>query len=275
MLGAFHEIWRMTGQRPNIITSEEFCSIYEGASYVNAVPVPAKWDSELNVMKTLAGWQFADAIGIQPWHDMDSPEFSATRGVRLESHGRPFVVDLRKYPHYGAAMMLRAGFSWDEAMSLRPVFDRRNPQREIELIDRHWPKAFRIKPLLLVALDGRSSPWGYLPEAYPVLLPFYRHFHVVDLAKLRAVRIFDILGLMEQASGAIVIDTMLLHLFAATETPYVAFTKDGWSGSVPKGNCVLDIPYHQSLRRLPEVCAVLKHWLRERSPKPMLVSQIG
>jgi len=207
---------------------------------------------------------------------MDSPEFASARfpgGIVLQSHGINFAVDMSKDPHYGASMMRRAGFSWDEALKLRPVFDRRNPDREAELLAKLWPKPMRNKPLLLVTFDGQSSPWGHLPEAWPVLSPFYRHFHVVDLGKLHCHRVFDMVALMERAAGAIVIDTLALHMLAATNTPYVAFTQNGWTGSVPKGNCVLEIKYSQSLQRLHEIPAMLEQW-RGRAPsiQPVLAA---
>jgi len=273
MTAAFHEIYRITGLKPNVVTSSEFSSIYDGTSYVNPVSVPGHWYTELTKMKAIAGVRFGDAVGLQVWQDTHSPEFQSARfqgGMVLQSHGMNFAVDMSKDPHYGASMMRRAGFSWDEALKLRPVFDRRNRNREAELLAKLWPNPLRKKPLLLITFDGQSSPWGHLPEAYPVLSPFYRHFHVVDLGKLHCHRVFDMLGLMEVATGAIVIDTLALHMLAATNTPYIAFTQDGWTGSVPKGNCVLEIKYSQSLQRLREVPAVLEKWCGNPSLVPVL-----
>ncbi len=266
MLGAFYEIHRVSGLKPFVVSSSEYCSIYQGASYVNAASVMGHWYMELTKMKAVAGARFGDAVGLQSWHDMDSPEFACARfpgGIVLQSHGHNFGVDMSKDPHYGASMMRRAGFTWEEALKLRPVFDRRNPTREAELLAKCWPKPLRKKPMLLVTFEGQSSPWGHLPEAWPVLSPFYRHFHVVDLGKLNAHRVYDMVGLMEQAAGAIVIDTLALHMLPATATPYVAFTQDGWTGSIPKGNCALNIKYSQSIQRLREIPPILESWLKK------------
>jgi len=275
MTAAFHEIHQVTGIKPTVISEEKYAAIYDGCSFINPVPFNAPWDSDVGYIRKLIG--FKDAVGIQSWHDMGSREFKAIKSpssIVLQMHGRNFTVDIKKDPHYSAAMMRRAGFSWDEALNLRPVFDLRDSAREAGLLAACWPKAFRKKPLLLVTFDGQSSPWGHLPEAWPVLSPFYRQFHVVDLGKVNAVRVFDMLGLMEAAAGAIVIDTLALHLLTATDTPYIAFTQNGWLGSVPKGNCVLEIKYAQSLRRLREIPKVLQQWLRAATPaNSMLVSQ--
>ncbi len=264
MLGAFHEIHRVTGQKPNVVTASEFCGIYDGVSYVNPVPVPGHWYTELTKMKAIAGVRFSHAVGLQCWHDVDSPEFESARfpgGIVLQSHGINFAVDMRKDPHYGASMMRRAGFSWEEALKLRPVFDRRNPKREAELLARLYPPALRKKPLLLVTFDGQSSPWGCLPELFPFLQPFYRACHVVDLGKHQCQRVYDMLSLMELAVGLITIDTLALHMVSATNLPYIAFTQNGWNGSVPKGNCALEIKYSQSVQRMREIPAVLEQWL--------------
>ncbi len=264
MLGAFYEIHRITGLKPCVVSSAEFASIYQGVSYVEAVGVPGHWYTELVKMKALAGARFGGAVGLQVWHDTTSPEFAPARfpgGIVLQSHGLNFGVDMSKDPHYGASMMRRAGFSWDEALKLRPVFDRRNPVREAELLAKCWPVPLRKKPMLLMTFEGQSSPWGHLPELWPLVSPFYRHFHVVDLGKLHAFRVYDMMALMEKAAGAIVIDTLALHMLAATDTPYVAFSQNGWTGSVPKGNCVLEIKYEQSIQRMREIVPVLEQWV--------------
>jgi hypothetical protein len=276
MVGAFHEIWQRTGHIVNVVCSEEFAPVFDGCSFVNAVSVPVRWDTGLPQMKQVAETTFGGGQVIQFWLDLESPEFKNKRGgISLQIHGINFSVDTSKDPHYSASMMRRAGFSWDEAFYLRPVFDQRSPEREAELVDRCWPTAKRDKPMLLVAFDGQSSPWGYMPEFYPVLQPFYRHFHVVDLGKLKSNRVFDLLVLMEAAVGLITVDTLALHLAAATDLPYIAFTAAGWVGSVPRGNCVLRIPYAETIRRLPDVAKVLERWKRERCPKPQMLVSTG
>ena len=98
----------------------------------------------------------------------------------------------------------------------------------------------------------------------------YRHFHVVDLGKLNCHRVFDMLVLMENAAGLITIDTLALHMVVATDLPYVAFTQNGWTGSMPKGNCILEIKYSQSIQRMGEIPAILEHW-KNHGCDPLLV----
>jgi len=277
MTGAFHEIWKRAGQKVNVVCSSEYGSVFDGCSFVNAVGVPVRWDTGLPKMKQVAAVMFGSGQALQFWHDKTSPEFKNKRGViGLQIHGINFSVDLAKDPHYSASMFRRAGFSWEEALKLHPVFDQRNAERESELLNRCWPQAMRKKPMLLMTYDGQSSPWGYLPELHRVISPLLRHFHVLDLGKLKCHRVFDMLVLMENAAGLITVDTLALHMVSATNLPYAAFTRTDWVGSVPKGNCVLRIPYADTIRRLPEVRVMLDKWRSERCPTPpVLVPQIG
>ncbi len=275
LIGAFHAIAQRTGEKVNVVTSSEFASVFDGCSFVNAVHIPVRWPDGTAQLKQLAKEQFGGGVLLQFWHDTTSPEFRSTwspHRISLSIHGKRFSVDMNKDPHYSASMWRRAGFSWEEAMNLRPVFDQRNPEREAALLACCWPN--RKKPLLLLAYAGQSSPWGYQPEAYDALLKAYRQFFVIHLASIKADRVFDMLTLFEHAAGLITVDSLCLHLAAATDMPYVAFTQNDWLGSVPKGNCVLQIPYNQTLQRLHEVKAVLELWRNARSPsQPMLVSQ--
>jgi len=146
------------------------------------------------------------------------------------------------------------------------LFDRRNPKREADLLAKLYPPALRKKPLLLTNFTGISSPFGFLPELYPTLHRFARDFHTVDLGNVRAHRIFDLLGVYEAAAGLLTSDTATLHLAHASPTPYIAFSVDGWTGSVPRGNVALALRYNETPRRLTEIADVLDSWRCVRDP---------
>ncbi len=258
MTAAFHAIAQRTGAPVNVVCLSEFAPVFDGCSFVNAAHIPLPWPEAAARLKAFAQDRFGECAQLQFWHDPTSPEFQRKGVASLSINGKSCSVDLRLDPHYSASMWRRAGFTWDEAMRLRPVFDQRNPEREAALLARCWTN--RKKPLLLLAYDGQSSPWGYQPEAYRALLKGYRQFHCVNLASIKATRVFDLLTLFEHAAGLITVDSLCLHLAPATDVPYVAFVQNHWLGSVPKGNCVLRIPYRDTLRRLPDVRSVLEQW---------------
>lgn len=241
MLPAFAEIYRRTGIRPRVVVNTAYADIYDGVSFVEPIPVNLDWKEDVHKARAM----FPDAVLIQWW---------------LATRPMPKNLDLSPWPNFEASMWDRCGFTEADRMRLPLVFDRRNATREATLMDRVWPSAMRGKPLVLYHFAGKSSPFGHLPELYPVIQAFARDFTLIDLGKIRAERIFDLLGLMECATGMILCDSAPLHLAYATETPYIAFIVDTWSGSKPLGNCVLSIRYKNTLRHLQDVAKVLKNW---------------
>jgi hypothetical protein len=117
------------------------------------------------------------------------------------------------------------------------------------------------KPLLLVNFSGHSSPFAWVPEVMRAVNQFQQQFNIVDIGRLKAQRIYDLLGLFDAAAGLITIDTATLHLAAGSAVPYIAYTRADWSSSVPKGNCVLEIKYRDEevKGRMGEVVRVLEH----------------
>jgi len=84
----------------------------------------------------------------------------------------------------------------------------------------------------------------------------------VNLNACNAYRVFDLLGLMDRAVGLLTVDTMTLHLAAASKIPYIAYTRDdGQAGSIPKGNCVANIGYSQAVNQLGKTMEIVKSWL--------------
>lgn len=133
--------------------------------------------------------------------------------------------------------------------ALRPVFDKRDVAREKALIANVVQKDTR--PLILVnASAAVSSPCpscaGLMEEIKSM---WGQDYNVVDLSQVRGERLFDLLGLMEQASCLVSIDTSLLHLVTATNCPVVAIVPskaDGWAATkVRCGNAVATLHYEE------------------------------
>jgi hypothetical protein len=178
----------------------------------------------------------------------------------LTCFGHNWGVNLSLWPNFMASMWERCGFTQAEMVSLPLVFDRRNPIRERELLNHIWPFRMRNKPLLLYNFTGISSPFGFVPELYPVIQQFSRDFHIVDLGKIRAHRIFDLLGAYDVAAGLISSDTATAHLAHASNVPTIWMTVDSWCASTPRGNVALHFGYNETPRRLQDVTAILQSW---------------
>lgn len=272
---AWLELYRRTGRKPFVIVSHDYANVLNGVSYVDVFPFSGHWSRDVPKARAYALSRWCDARVLNWWND-DQPVSSEFRGATsLNCRGRTCRINTRLWSSYGHSMMERAGFPREEDwLHLPLVFDRRDPQRESALLARVWPSALRRRPLLLYNFTGHSSPFGHLDIVWPLLQSVARDFHLVDLGKVRAERIYDLVGLYEAADGLLTSDTATLHLAPASQVPYIAFTQDGWSGSVPRGNCVLRVAYSHTPRRLQEIRAVLEGWARDRrSSHSLLVPQ--
>lgn len=265
---AFQAVFNRTGLRPIVIVSTEYQSVLDGASYVQPFPVHWSWWEGVPNARRLAAEQFGGGVVCQWWADepfkWQKQAYQHLLGdcsIVLQSHGREWGVDIGAVPNYGTSMWTRAGFTPEEMRDLPLVFDRRDPHREALLVKQytHQNPAMR-RPMLLVNFTGHSSPFAPMPEVMRVVDEFRGRLNVVDLGKIRAHRIYDLLGLFDAAVGMITTDTATMHLAAAGNIPYIGYTVDGWTSSVPKGRCVVEIKYSQAIARLGEIRPVLAQW---------------
>ena len=261
MLPAFREIHRRTGLKPRIIVSTEYSSIYEGVSYCDPIPHNLHWWQGVEKARQIAA-ALSDDATLPQWWLGKCPIPDEYRGkFNLTCFGHNWGVNLALWPNFMVSMWERCGFTRDEMLSLPLVFDRRNPAREQALLNVIWPMQIRKKPLLLYNFTGISSPFGFVPELYPVIQRFARDFHICDLGKIKAHRFFDLLGAYDVAAGLISSDTATAHLAHASKVPTIWMTVDSWCGSTPRGNVALHFGYNETPRRLQDVSEVLQSWL--------------
>ncbi len=267
MFPAFLEIYKRIGFKPRIIVSEEYAGVYDGISYAQPIPVGLHWWGGIPMARKMAESLSKKAIVPQWWLEPCPipPEYRGT--FALQCHGQEWGVNLALWSNFMTSMYSRAGFTRDEMLRLPCVFDRRNPDREAELIAKLYPPMMRKKRLLLTNFTGISSPFGYQPELFPVIHRFARHFHIVDLGNVKAHRIYDMLGLYDIAAGILTCDTATAHLAHASSVPAIWFTVDGWTSSEPRGNVALHIKYNETPRRLNEVAETLQSWANASHPR--------
>lgn len=224
-------IFDTTGVKPVVISSREYVGVLDGMSYVQAESLDVHWYKGMPQAREFARLKYG------------SGNYTIT-----QCHGHDKGVDMTKYPTFGETMWAEAGFP-NQYGQFPMVFDRRNRERENALTQRFMQN---FKPLLLVNFQGISSPFSLGTRFMSDIMRAARDFRVVDLSKVRASRIYDLLGLYDIAAGLITIDTATLHLAGASTIPMFAFTVDGWNSAVPQGkNCVQAIPYSQALTQQP------------------------
>lgn len=239
LLPAWKAIAERIGRNPVVVSSVEFGNVLSGASYVTPVLLPYHWGGQLQ-----QAIHFAKA---------NYPNVTCT-----QLHGNGVRATPDSLASYSLSMWARTGLL-DEYVSLPLVFDRRDPQREAVLIARYRKTK---KPLLLYSNSGQTSPLRNDGGLFTNHLgSISNEFEIVNVGEIRLRFVYDLLGLFDIASGLITIDTMHLHLAAASKIPYIALVRDdGQSGSVPKGNCVLKVGYGQVPKSITPILDILKSW---------------
>lgn len=254
---AFHLIYKSTGLKPVIIVSTEYADIFDGISYADPYPIKGNWYMDLPKARQIAEREFGGAIIPFWWGPGERPNDVPQGPLVLQCHGHAWGVDMKKWPDFGTSMWARAGFTREQMISEPLVIDRRNREREADLVKAH---IHGDKPVVLYNFTGISSPFGYVPEVLRAMAPFQQDFNLIDLGRIRATRIYDLLGLYDRAVGLITIDTSTAHLAPGSSVPTVWFTVDGWSSSVPRGNVALHVKYSKTPAMIPEFQKVLESW---------------
>lgn len=226
---AYH-LWKTTGVKPAFITGDECHSILDGVNYVEKVRYIGHYSDLTGAISTL------------------KPRFKKLLVAQMYgNHGAKRVTDSFCKDAWAQAGMLPIHGK------VPLVFDNRDSQREAELVKQH------IKPglNLLLNLSGHSSPF---PEAAALTADIYRRwekvFNIVDLSKIKAARIYDLLGLYDAAQVLVTSDTATLHLAGASKIPaieLIADTPELWYGSRRAGNCVKAVRYQESSLRREEI----------------------
>jgi hypothetical protein len=264
MLAAFKAIYDRTGLKPFCIVSHDYASVFDGVSYVEPVSIREHWWKGMPVARRFAKERFGGAIIPQWWNSGEGPGHKETGEFVLQCHGEKWGINLDQWPNFMASMWDRAGFTVEEMKTLPTVFDRRHYHREQMLVQNYTRQK---KPLLLYNFTGVSSPYGFTPDVMPVLSRYQTHFTLVDIGRIKAHRIYDLLGLYDAAAGLITIDTATAHLANASNVPTVWYTVDGWNGSTPRGNVALHVSYNNTRNRIDDLVAVLEKW---KSDSPVL-----
>lgn len=258
MLPAFKAVADETGKPPICMVSVEYAPTLEGASYVNPWVVPLHWWKGVGTARKTAESAGFKPIVVKFWdepgHKPPTP-LGPGRKITLTIHGQTRVLNAEDWDSYQSSQWRYAGFTMDQMMKWPLVFDRRNLQRESILRARIFKTT--LPKFLVNCNPSGSSPF----KLGNLILSLVSNigFEVIDLSKIRAEYIFDLLGLYDFSSGMITSDTSTLHLAAASKMPYIALINDGGAGSVPRGNCVLSVRYSELISRKDEILkAIMK-----------------
>lgn len=225
------------GNPATIFCAPEFAPLMQGVSYCECVAIPFTadqlFDAETWVRNKFPSY---DLRICQPWKNKDQ---------------RHLTANFQREQWRLAAKLYAFG-----TVGLR--FDRRNPAREAEFVNRLWSPT-STKPLILVATQSPSSPFRWGGELLEALNDAFRDTHtVVDLSLdfCRAPMPYDLLGLFDRAALLVTIDSFQMHLAEASTCPVIAIVNDvgtsatpgPWAASVAPPQAVATLRYSDWIR---------------------------
>ena len=237
------------GRPVAFVVAEAFADILDGVNYAQKIIFDGRY-SDMPGATALAKRQFK-------------------RVVRAQIFGTKEADYASKVPYNRMAWKL-AGYSrkWTRP-DIELVFDNRSPRRERALINSLV--AADSRPLLLLNLtSGHSGPLsdgGLLQQK--IFSEFSESFQILDLAPVKAERIYDLLGLMELAAAMVTVDTATVHLAAACPRLPVLLLRidNAYLGTEPRCNCPLQVKYSRWKERYPEI----SQWLTGHLAPPSII----
>jgi beta-1,4-mannooligosaccharide phosphorylase len=247
MLPVFLHTYNRDKVKPVVMVSEQFASVLDGVSYVTPWVVPMKWPDELNAAKIEAEKHFGCVVVPQYWN-IPVPQ-SVVEGTSENCTLAMWKASGIDQQHFGPSPV---------------VFDRRDAAREEFLC---MTAGANGRPVILYNLEGSSCPFPFAAEVLTTLRLLKGTCTLINLAEIRAERIYDLLGLYDRAAGLITVDTATLHLAGTGIIPYVALLNNGWSRAEPKGKCWLKMAYDEVPERMTEIAQqVMKMAVVKRKP---------
>ena len=240
-----------TGKRSAIVTTKPYADLLEGVSYVDCKVV----DCQPHEMDKAVEWAKSNCGGDIVCTQVNGP-VELVKRFTYESVGQKSAITTSwQKEQWKVAENLDR---WDECLSLK--FDRRDTVREARLLRSVLPKNPGKKPIMLLALNGKSSPFPHKDLlAHLLKTTFGDQWRIIELPQ--AARLYDLLALYERASLLVAVDSSPLHLaWAVRGLPVIALANDQpllWAGSSWRPNMVWYCRYGDFLSRWREMLDVV------------------
>jgi hypothetical protein len=235
-----------SGMQPALMVSSDYAGLLDGVSYCDRLIYDGEFTS-LSKAIFKARHHSADIVNCQIYGDI------CDNKPQAES----FAIE-----------------SWLQAGAVVPhgtlplVIDKRDYSAEADLFNSLCLNLTR--PYILVALNGISSPFPYNKSAWAEIDKAFGHdFQLIDLSKVKAEKFFDLLGLIDNAHCLVTVDTGVLHLAAASNTPVISLitrSPSPWHGTPWRKNHVGRFYYDEFPRCMPAFIQAIAH-ARETPPK--------
>jgi hypothetical protein len=248
-------LWADTqkGERPRLMVAKDYAPLLDGISYVE----PFLFDGGAHELDRA----LVQAEALDPQYivtQVNGPT-EAVRDLVYKRAGRDKATTFS----FAKEMWALAG-RLGEWGKYPLVFDRRDKVREEALLA---SAGVGKRKFVLVAAEGISSPFPFKP----LLLELVKRcgYQVVEVDKLGATSLYDLLALYEKAQALIAIDSAPLHLAQAVpELPVFALTRDTpqlWNGAPWRANHVWYCRYSDFPHRAVEMLDTLKEVKRREA----------
>ena len=234
-----------------LVVAKDYVQLLEGVSYVQPVVFDGKMP-ELNRAIAWAKTKYNEVINLQVYG----------KGYHQERRCNSFVVEQWR----NGGRYCQWGLPLD--------FDRRDADREAKL----FASLDNGKPMLLVAVHGFSSPFVYDTSLLQELREkFSATCNIVDLSKVNAHRVYDLLGVFDKAACLVTIDTMHMHLAHGSAVPVVALATDTptmWHGAEQRAEHAFYCRYNQFPLMRPRIMKTIADIVKGRLVVPSRIFHI-
>lgn len=234
-----YDDFKRTGKKPVLIVSKEFASILDRLDYIEPHVLDVDWQ-DLRASYVYAKKNF--------------------RGVLVpQIFGKDFPI-AKLTPSFQLDQWLRAGRleSWDEL----PMVVKR-PSNANDISRRY----INGKPAILYADHSQSSPFSKKDELFRLLADHFSASHqIIRLSEVRLPNPLDLLALFDAADFLVTVETMMLHLSAASTIPTVALIGDSptrWKGSAWSKRFLAHIRYCDFENRREDIIRAIKAGLNK------------
>jgi hypothetical protein len=269
MLPYFKAEAERTGAPVPVLVAEQYAPLFEGVSYAVPVSCPAGFQDLMQAMK---------------WLRAEMPDVPVKV---IQYHGRHHETGM---PSFLDEMWYQAG-AWKDWEKQPLVFDKRDAEREdalaLKILGNPWISAKRDhkspfgvisfksvearKPTILVGTKGRSSPFLHAAQLIKRLRSEFGKTHqIVNLDRVKAHRVYDLLGLYDRAAALVSIDTVHLHLSRASSVPVFALARDyptRWHGTPHQERFAFHCRYGDYPKRADEMMVALRETLDGKAAK--------
>jgi predicted GH43/DUF377 family glycosyl hydrolase len=254
ILPLLYQKFRETGQKQVLLVSKAYESLLFGCSYIETMTWDGDW-TDLNGALQQAQARFKTVVSLSTFGKALKP-IKQTPSFALEQWRLGGALEL-----YGDVPL---------------VFDQRNQDRETMLVNKHVKENERF---ILFADHSQSSPFDQMDALIQLLQTSFGATHkILRLSEVHADQVYDLLGLYERAAALVSIETMHLHLAAASGVPVVALVTDKpeiWHGTAWRPNFWLQIRYGDYQQRWQEIVTTIQDAINLRELPLMEITGKG